>query len=306
MKHLGQCHATVNAPAYDAPKDILKTPLPFRLSPLPEPILTRFIHLTDLHISHPDVSDPKDLGTSRETLKRVVGLINAMDPQPAFVVASGDLTNLGDVQSYAFLRDILVPLKAPILMAMGNHDLREGYRDVFGGEGRDAPLCHDAVHGGLHVITLDTKVPEKVGGALCAVQFTFLAEALDRHEDLPKLIVMHHAPRVDDAAPSWGTIDMASTQQLADVLKGHQIVGILSGHVHINQIHHWNGIPIHINSGLDSTIDLLERDDLRLLEGTTMGICDYRATGLSVSLVPLSPAQKVLDVIDRSVLLSLS
>lgn len=266
--------------------------------------MTRFIHLTDLHISHPDAKDPKDKGGSRETLERVVGIINAMDPQPDFVVASGDLTNMGDEASYGLVQELMAPLKPPVIMAMGNHDLREGFRAVFGGDGGAAPYYHDAVHGGLHVITLDTKVPERVAGTICDMQFDYLSEALTRHAELPKLIVMHHPPRVDDAGLPWGTIDLASTKRLAEALEGHDIAGILSGHIHINQVHHWHGIPICITSGLDYTIDLLERQDLRLLEGTTMTICDYRPSGLTVSFVPLSPKQRDLGVIDRARLLA--
>ena len=50
--------------------------------------MTRFIHLTDLHISHPDLNDPHLQSDTPETLRRVVGAINAMDPQPDFGVAS--------------------------------------------------------------------------------------------------------------------------------------------------------------------------------------------------------------------------
>lgn len=271
--------------------------------------MTRFIHLTDLHISHPDANDPKDKTGCRDTLERVVGIINAMAPQPDFVVASGDLTNTGHTASYKLLRDVLAPLKPPLVMAMGNHDLRGGFRtvfgrEVFGGDEGDAPYFHDAVHGGLHVITLDTKVPGRVSGTICGPQFAFLSKALNRHKDLPKLIVMHHPPRVDDGGLPWGTIDLDATERLAETLKGRDIAGILSGHIHINQIHHWHGIPICINSGLDYTVDLLDRQDLRLLEGTTMTICEHAPSGLSVRFVPLSPAQNDLGVIDRARLLA--
>ena len=266
--------------------------------------MTRFIHLTDLHISHPDANDPKDKSGSRDTLERVVGIINAMTPQPDFVVASGDLTNMGDIASYGLVRDLLAPLKPPLVMALGNHDMRDGFRAVFGGDEGDAPYFHDTVHDGLHVITLDTKVPGRVAGTICTVQFEFLSDALNRHTDLPKLIVMHHPPRVNDSGLPWGTIDLAATKRLAETLKGHNIAGILSGHIHINQVHHWHGIPICINSGLDYTIDLLERQDLRLLEGTTVTICEHAKSGLTVSFVPLSPAQKDLGVIDRERLLA--
>lgn len=265
--------------------------------------MTRFIHLTDIHVSHPDANDPKDRGESRKMVARAIESINAMQPQPDFVVISGDLTNIGDVPSYRLVKELLTPLKAPVVLAMGNHDLREGFREVFGGDGGDAPYFHDEVHGGLHVITLDTKVPERVAGALCEAQFQFLETALDRHKALPKLIVMHHPPRVDDNSLPWGSIDMDSTTRLGKALAGHDIAGILSGHIHINQCHSWHGIPICITSGLDYTIDLLERQDLRLLEGTTMAICAHQPSGLSVNFVPLSPEQAYLGTIDRARLL---
>ncbi len=270
--------------------------------------MTRFVHLTDLHISHPDANDPKDKSGCRDTLERVVGIINAMERQPDFVIASGDLTNNGNVASYGLLRDLLAPLRPPLVMAIGNHDLREGFRTVFASDicsgEAGAPYFHDTVHGGVHVITLDTKVPGRVAGTICEVQFEFLAKALARNSDLPKLIVMHHPPRVDDDGLPWATIDLDATERLADMLKQQDIAGIMSGHVHINQIHHWHGVPVVINSGLDYTVDLLDQQDLRLLEGSTMTICDHTASGLSARFVPLSPAQKDLGVIDRARLLA--
>lgn len=266
--------------------------------------MTRFIHLTDLHISHPDADDPVDKSASRDTLERVVGLINAMQPPPDFVVASGDLTNTGHAASYALVRDLLAPLQVPVVMALGNHDLRAEFHTVFETGQGDGPHFHDRVLGGLHVITLDTKVPERVAGAICDAQFADLAQALTRHAELPKLIVMHHPPRIDDSGLLWETVDLASTNRLAEALESVNVAGIVSGHIHINRVHHWHGIPVCITSGLDYTIDLLEDHDLRLLEGTTMAVCDHRPSGLSISFVPLSPEQQDLGTIDHAQLLA--
>ncbi len=266
--------------------------------------MTRFIHLTDLHISHPDAGDPSDKTGAVETLQRVIGLINAMDRQPEFVVASGDLTNTGHPLSYALLHEILAPLQAPVILALGNHDKRAEFHTSRGNPSSDTPYCHDSALGGLHVITLDTLVADHVAGAICAAQFTFLEDALRRHTDLPKLVVMHHPPRVDPDGLPWGSIDMNSTDKLAEVLRGHNVAGILSGHIHINRVSQWHGIPIVVSNGQDSTVDLLETRDLRLVEGTGFGICDWRSSGLSVSFVPLSPSPRALGVIDRARLLA--
>ena len=266
--------------------------------------MTRFIHLTDLHISHPDAGDLSDKSGTVETLKRVVGILNAMERQPEFVVASGDLTNTGHPLSYELLHEILAPLNAPLILALGNHDKRPEFHVSIGNPPSDTPHCHDTVLGGLHVITLDTSIAGHVAGAICSAQFDFLEQALERHTDTPKLIVMHHPPRIDPDGLPWGSIDMESTDRLEQVLRGHNIAGILSGHIHINRVSHWHGIPLVVSNGQDSTVDLLETKDLRLVEGTGLALCDWRPSGLTVSFVPLSPAPRELGLIDRARLLA--
>lgn len=266
--------------------------------------MTRFVHLTDIHICHPDAGAPAHKAKNPEMLRDAVRIINDMDSQPDFVVASGDLTDLGDVASYELFREIVAPLKPPLIMALGNHDKRAGFHQVLGQPGSDAPYFHDAEHAGLHVITLDTSVPGHVAGAICDAQFAFLAAALTRAPDLPKLLVMHHPPRVDPDGLPWGSIDMASTERLARMLTEHNIAGILSGHIHINRVMIWHGIPIVVSGGLDTSIDLLETQNLRLVEGTSIGICDWRDSGLGVTYVPLSPLGDEIGVIDRARLLA--
>ena len=268
--------------------------------------MTRFLHITDLHLSAPEAGDPGLQSDTPATLRRVVGIVQAMKQKPDFVVASGDLTNTGHEASYQLLKEILADMPVPVVLALGNHDKRAGFHAVFGQGASDAAYFHDSVHGALHVIVLDTMIPGKVAGTVDAEQMDFLRAALERHPDKPKLIVMHHPPRVDPEGLPWGTIDMASTEALAGTLRGHDVVAILSGHIHINQVSHWHGIPIVVGMGQHSTVDLLERDDLRLVEGSGLAICDWRRSGLTVSYVPLTPAGRVIGTIDRARLLAFS
>ena len=97
---------------------------------------------------------------------------------------------------------------------------------------------------------------------------------------------------------------MASTRRLAEAIAPHEVAGILSGHIHISRVMHWHGAPIFVSGGLDSSVDLLETTDLRLVEGTSFGLCDWRPSGLSASFVPLTPEPVEIGVIDRARLLA--
>lgn len=260
--------------------------------------MTRFVHLTDLHVSAPETADPGLKTDTPGTLARVVAAINAMDPAPAFVVASGDLTNLGDAASYRLLRDLLAPLQVPVMLALGNHDKRAVFHEVFATGQGDAAHCHDALHGGVHVITLDTLVPGRVAGTVDEAQLHWLDAALERHAGVPKLVVAHHPPHLGDDALPWATLDAASSARLAAVLAGRGVMGILSGHVHVNRVTVWHGIPVFIAMGLNSTVDLLEPADMRIVEGTSFGLFTMRPSGLTVSFVPVTPDRRELARID--------
>lgn len=260
--------------------------------------MTRFVHITDLHVSHPDAGDTYLRTDTPKQVAEAVAAINRLTPAPDFVIASGDLTNIGDPLSYGLLQDILSPLAMPVVLALGNHDKREGFHASFGTGLGDAPYFHDRVIGGFHVITLDTLVPGKVAGTLGDDQFDFLAQALTRHTDLPRLVVAHHPPMLHGGELPWATLDQTATDRLAAALAGQNVLGVFSGHVHLNGVRMWNGIPVYISIGLNSTVDLIEREDMILTEGTGFTLFDLRDTGLTATFIPLTPKPREIGRID--------
>lgn len=262
--------------------------------------MTRIVHLTDLHISHPEAGDIGLKTDTTDTLRRAVAAINAMEPTPDLVVASGDLTNTGAPSSYALVKELLAGLKPPVAMALGNHDKRAAFAEVFETGTGDAPYQHEMVVAGLHVITLDTLVPGHVAGRLDADQIAFLDAALDREAGLPKLIVAHHPPRMDERTLPWASLDGDSSARFGQTIKDRGVVAVMSGHVHLDQVHHWMGVPVITCMGLNSTVDILEQRDMRIVEGTSMGLCILRPSGLSVAFAPLSPQRRVLGVLEEA------
>lgn len=267
---------------------------------------TTFIHITDLHIGNPAVADDHLFSDTSSTLTRVLELIGTMDQAPKFIIASGDLTNRGDVESYRQLKAIMAATDLPVIYALGNHDTREGFYEGMLGQttSLEAPYDHEQVIEGVHVITLDTTTPGQIGGSLTPAQFDWLAGMLDAHPDLPKLIVAHHAPALGDTPPwdHWRTIEFDQSQTLAQLLKGRNILGILSGHIHHDRFSVWHGIPVIVGMGQHAATDILTQDVLRMVDGGSFGIGTIRSSGLTMALVPLPQTRTELNRYDLSAL----
>ncbi|MCB1398298.1 MAG: metallophosphoesterase [Rhodobacter sp.] len=260
-----------------------------------------FVHLTDLHVNAPDMEDPHLLSDSTATLRRTLAEIKRLTPRPRFIVASGDLTNHGDAASYRALATELAAagLDLPVIMALGNHDDRQGFHAAFPEKLADArtPYDHAQVIDGLHIVVLDSSVPGEIGGSWEAGQMDWLRARLDEHRDLPTLLVSHHAPMLDLAHTDleWESLSAKATEELKDAIAGHTVVGILSGHIHMDRVAHWHGVPVVIGMGHHAATDPLDMTDgIRMLDGTGFAYCTLRDSGLTVTFVAHPQTRDVL------------
>lgn len=266
--------------------------------------MTRFVFLSDLHLSRPDPDDQLLHSDTRATLAAVIGRIAALDPAPDFAVLAGDLANHGTIDSYRLLRAMLAPLKMPVIPALGNHDDRAAFRAVFGWpDPADAPLFHHARRAGLHVIVLDSSCPGHVSGALDDGQFAALAAALDTEPELPKLLICHHPPHADrPGALPWESLGAADSARLAATIAGYKVAAMLCGHVHMNRVRHWHGVPVVIGMGLHNTVDPLEPEDMAIETGSGFALCTHDRDGFEVTFVPHDPPRRHLTRIASDVL----
>lgn len=261
--------------------------------------VTNFIHLTDLHISHPDLEKDDPYYDTITTLRAVIEAVAGIEPRPSFVAVTGDLTNHGDVASYRYLREMLSALDMPFVFALGNHDVRSGFHAgmLDRPEGDDTPYFHDTTIDGVHVIVLDTGVPGRIGGALTEPQFAFLDEALNRHPDMQKIVMMHHAPSIgDDSGYQWERLGMDQSARLLSLIEGRNVAGILTGHIHYDRVSCWHGIPVVVGNGLQNSVDPTHQIGVKICDGASIGFCTLRASGLTVSFKPMPSDRRVLRI----------
>ena len=264
--------------------------------------VTTFLHLTDFHVSDPALADGDLLTDTGARLDEMLDMIAAMEKKPAFAVVSGDLTNHGDVASYRHLRARLAGIGLPLVYALGNHDTRPGFYQgmLDRTHDLDEPYCHDQFFGGVHVVVLDSSVPGRIGGALDDESFAFLERALDGHPGVAKILVLHHAPALDETSQlPWETLGQADSARLAAAIRGRNVAGILAGHVHVDRVAVWNGVPVVIGTGLHNAFDPLYSGGLRAVAGAGFALCTRRPSGLAVTFVPLPSDRRELAVLSE-------
>src|SRR5690606_39988004 len=83
-----------------------------------------FAQISDLHIRMPGQKAYRVVETDRY-LPPAIEALNRLDPAPALVIVSGDLTDFGRPQEYAHLKRMLDGLRAPYYIMPGNHDARD-------------------------------------------------------------------------------------------------------------------------------------------------------------------------------------
>lgn len=260
-----------------------------------------FVHLTDIHISDESLNDTHLQSDTSANLAAILQEVKRLDPAPSFMVASGDLTNHGDAASYARLKQILAEsgIETPFLVGLGNHDNREGFYPGYLGEESAGlePYDHDSVIDGVHVIVIDSSVPNWIGGGFEQGQLKWLEARLDAYPDLPKLIVSHHPPALDDdITMEWESLTLADTERLRTLLEGRNVLGILSGHIHYDRVSNWYGVPVVVGMGQHAATDPLQlANGLRQLSGTGFAVGTVRPSGLTMAFCPMPADRRELN-----------
>lgn len=107
----------------------------------------RFAYISDSHLYDRKLND-----RFVNSLLRAVDDVNAMDPQPEFVLYGGDLAQLGQPTELELGAQILKNLKAPVHMMVGEHDwfldMGEKWRELFGQPN------YSFDHRGIHFVVL--------------------------------------------------------------------------------------------------------------------------------------------------------
>jgi 3',5'-cyclic AMP phosphodiesterase CpdA len=165
--------------------------------------ITRWAFLADTHIPAVDDSDNPPGGhycyDPHGHLRKVISEVLTASPDGA--VVAGDLARLtGELGDYANLKRLLNPAtqKMPVFMALGNHDDRENYLEVFSkvpAEKQPVRDKHVLVVNAppVRLILLDSLfLVDEIPGLLGRAQRRWLEEYLEKSDDTPTILCVHH------------------------------------------------------------------------------------------------------------------
>lgn len=194
-----------------------------------------FVQLSDTHVGH-----DKD----HETFERAINVINRMNPRPAFVVISGDLTDHFSPPQIKLFKKLLAKLKVPVNIVPGNHDVMfsptQKRLSWWSREFPEVKTPYRADHGPVTIIGVDSQLwnarNRSRDVAQVASQQWAQMEALisQARADGQRVMVLNHIPAVPTFYParlaqSWTTPRMHA---YLDMLDRHGVEAELSGHVH--------------------------------------------------------------------------
>ena len=185
------------------------------------------VQITDSHVTAGPEGD-----AAAAALAQVVDAVGALPIPPTAVLLSGDLADDGAPASYARVRELVAPLRAPLHVIPGNHDSPAIW---------DAFARTEAVDvGDLRLVQLDSTIP---GAGSGRVDLEALEALLD---DRPTVVAMHHPPlRTGVKAIDAFGIPDADREGLAALLaRSPQVQRVVCGHVHRTTFETLGGVGV--------------------------------------------------------------
>lgn len=193
---------------------------------------SRWAFLSDTHIAADCENNYRGFYPYRNFEKTVAQLAADL---PEGVVVTGDLARLtGQMGDYENLRKLLMPLvgQRPMYLALGNHDDRAVFLDVFEDRPGQAQPVRDkhvvtVEAGPVRFILLDSLLAtNQTPGLLGKAQRTWLRKYLQDSDDKPVILFFHHTLEDGDG-------DLFDALWLFDLIRPiRKVKAIVYGHSH--------------------------------------------------------------------------
>jgi len=217
--------------------------------------------ISDTHLLSPGPDTPK-AKLRADCLRRCVADINRQSIDA--VVLTGDTVQHGQPDEYAYLRELLAPLEAPLYIVPGNRDDKDAMRDTFSDRAWMAgtgDFLHYVIDDfNTRLVGIDSTVRGERKGRFCESRQSWLDNVLAEQPGRATLLFIHHPPFDVGDHYIGGYRHLEEAQALEDIVVRHtQVAGLLCGHVHWPIAREWAGtearvmpsVAIDVRHGVD-------------------------------------------------------
>jgi Icc protein len=191
-----------------------------------------FAQISDSHIGFSKDANPDVTAT----LQEAVAKLNTLPKRPAFVLHTGDITQLAKPAEFDTASEVLKEIRSDrVLYVPGEHDVATdngvSYLQRYG-KGTQGGGWHSFDHSGVHFVGLVNVLNLKAGGlgSLGPDQITWLKKDVARLSSSTPIVVFAHVP-LWAVYPEWGWGTDDSEQALG-LLRRFGSVTVLNGHIH--------------------------------------------------------------------------
>jgi Icc protein len=212
------------------PKSFAMSRLPFMSDAERKSIF--FAQVSDSHIGFAKEAN-KDVTA---TLQQAVSKLNALPQRPAFVLHTGDITQLAKAEEFDTANEVLKGIRSDrVFYVPGEHDVATdngfSYLQRYG-KGTRGGGWHSFDHTGVHFIGLVNVLNLKAGGlgSVGAEQIAWLRKDVAGLPSSTPIVLFAHVP-LWTVYPEWGWGTDDSEQALG-LLKRFGSVTVLNGHIH--------------------------------------------------------------------------
>jgi hypothetical protein len=190
-----------------------------------------FVQISDTHIGFKGEANKDALGTFEQALAR----IKALEPAPAFIIHTGDLTHAQKAGAFDTVTEALKGTRAErVFYVPGENDVfADGGKEYLGRFGGSAGTGWQSFdYKGVHFIGLVNVLNFKAGGlgSLGPSQLDWLKKDVEGLSSSTPIVVFAHVP-LWAVYPKWGWVTDDGEQALSS-LKRFGSVTVLNGHIH--------------------------------------------------------------------------
>lgn len=231
--------------------------------------------ITDVHLGF-DPDNPDEY--NRQRLDRTLATLKALTPRPDLLLVTGDIADNGeDKVSYTRFRDAIAGLPFPVRPAMGNHDSRDAFLEIFPDtQVADGYIQYAIEDFPVRILVLDTLETGRHGGGYDAVRAAWLEARLAEAPGRPTLLVLHHPPI--ETGLSWMTENPEAewVLRLRPIVEAHpNILAMITGHLHRPLVTRWAGTMLAVCPSTAPQVALdMQRMDPEIPDDRPMIVAD--------------------------------